>query len=219
MVTMNEAVSKIDQSAEETARIVNTIDEIAFQTNLLALNAAVEAARAGDAGKGFAVVAEEVRNLAQRSAEAARETTVLLSGARSSARDGVEACGRVDTVLGRLNDSLTGIVDRIDTMNGATKNQTMAMAELKAAVDDLGANGQKNAAASEESAAVAEELNAQTAELYKVVADLAGLVGANVSNIITMPPMTAKPSQPLPSASLAAVEALEDLDIEEFMEI
>src|SRR5690606_8490276 len=95
------AIGKIKGSADETAKIVKTIDEIAFQTNLLALNAAVEAARAGEAGKGFAVVAEEVRNLAQRSAEAAKTTSALIEGSVASVGEGVELS---EAVVGALSD-------------------------------------------------------------------------------------------------------------------
>src|ERR1700689_1258089 len=89
MTKMSVAIEKIQKSAVESAKIIKTIDEIAFQTNLLALNAAVEAARAGEAGKGFAVVAEEVRNLAMRSAEAAKTTSVLIEGSVQNAKNGV----------------------------------------------------------------------------------------------------------------------------------
>ena len=94
MAEISEAIDSIRHSSESTARIIKTIDEIAFQTNLLALNAAVEAARAGEAGKGFAVVAEEVRNLAQRSAEAARNTAALIEESQSNADHGVEVAER-----------------------------------------------------------------------------------------------------------------------------
>src|SRR6185369_5792552 len=95
MLRMNDAIGKIKTSSDQTAKIIKTIDEIAFQTNLLALNAAVEAARAGEAGKGFAVVAEEVRSLARRSAEAARNTADLIEGSVKNAEAGVRLSDEV----------------------------------------------------------------------------------------------------------------------------
>ena len=102
MGRMSEAISKIKTSSDQTAKILKTIDEIAFQTNLLALNAAVEAARAGEAGKGFAVVAEEVRNLAQRSAEAARNTASLIEESQKNADHGVAVSTEVGNILGQI---------------------------------------------------------------------------------------------------------------------
>ena len=103
---MSTAIEKIKDGADQTARIIKTIDEIAFQTNLLALNAAVEAARAGEAGKGFAVVAEEVRSLAQRSAEAARSTAELISESQENAANGVVVSTEVSEVLSRIIEGL-----------------------------------------------------------------------------------------------------------------
>src|SRR5437762_14110973 len=102
MERLSDSIEKIKASADSTAKIVKTIDEIAFQTNLLALNAAVEAARAGEAGKGFAVVAEEVRNLAMRSAEAAKNTAALIEQAVKNSQNGVVIVGDVGKVLGEI---------------------------------------------------------------------------------------------------------------------
>ena len=99
---MSEAMDRIKSSSDETAKIIKTIDEIAFQTNLLALNAAVEAARAGEAGKGFAVVAEEVRNLAQRSAEAAKQTANMIEESQRNAEGGVKTASEVGDILGEI---------------------------------------------------------------------------------------------------------------------
>src|SRR5512147_574966 len=110
---MGTAINEIQKSATETAKIIKVIDGIAFQTNLLALNAAVEAARAGEAGKGFAVVAEEVRSLAMRSAEAAKNTSALIDGCVSSARRGGDLSDEVAKRLGQIqevNEKVDGLI-------------------------------------------------------------------------------------------------------------
>jgi len=112
MTDLSSAMKEIKDSADKTAKIVKTIDEIAFQTNLLALNAAVEAARAGDAGKGFAVVAEEVRNLAQRAGEAARNTAALIEGSVKSAETGVVLCRNTGEIMTELAAGTRTIADR-----------------------------------------------------------------------------------------------------------
>ncbi|MCB9877359.1 MAG: hypothetical protein H6835_07135 [Planctomycetes bacterium] len=138
MRRMADAMDAIDKSSAEITRIIDTIDEIAFQTNLLALNAAVEAARAGDAGKGFAVVAEEVRRLAGRSAEAARNTAQLVAAASERAQRGGQLSRELDGHLGDLVDATGGFADLVDTIARSTAEQSRGVRQLRTSLDRLG---------------------------------------------------------------------------------
>ena len=182
MDRMGEAIGKIKASADETAKIIKTIDEIAFQTNLLALNAAVEAARAGDAGKGFAVVAEEVRNLARRSAEAAKSTASLIEGAQKNADNGVAVSGEVGEILGRIADKVQKLSGLVGEVSAASEEQTKGISQISIAVTQMDKVTQSNAASAEESASASEELFAQAKELGEMVGTLVGIVnGASAS--------------------------------------
>ncbi|MBN2211125.1 MAG: CZB domain-containing protein [Sedimentisphaerales bacterium] len=177
MGRMNSAIEDISRSAGETAKIIKVIDEIAFQTNLLALNAAVEAARAGEAGKGFAVVAEEVRNLAQRSAEAARNTAALIEGSVANARNGVDIAGEVAKSLGDITDASRKVNELISEIAAASQEQAQGISQVTAAMSQMDKVTQQNAANAEESAGASEELSAQSKELDSLVAQLSQLVG------------------------------------------
>ena len=177
MKALNTAMEKIKNSSDETAKIIKTIDEIAFQTNLLALNAAVEAARAGDAGKGFAVVAEEVRNLAQRSAEAAKGTADLIDGAKQNSDLGVQATGEVSAILEEVVSGIIEVSDTINNLSRSADDQARSVAEVNTAVGQMDAVTQSNAAGAEESASAAEEMSAQAGEMKSLVADLVQIVG------------------------------------------
>ena len=169
MGRMVEAIGRIKSSSDQTSKIIKTIDEIAFQTNLLALNAAVEAARAGDAGKGFAVVAEEVRNLAQRSAEAARNTADMIEESVRNAEGGVRISDEVSVVLSEIIDSNTKVNNLITEIAAASKEQSDGIRQINDAVVTMDRVTQENAANSEQSASSAQHLNEQVHSLRAMV--------------------------------------------------
>jgi methyl-accepting chemotaxis protein len=169
MKRLSDAINRIKTSSDSTAKIVKTIDEIAFQTNLLALNAAVEAARAGDAGKGFAVVAEEVRNLAMRSAEAAKNTSSLIEESVKNAESGVSINQEVLTNLREINDQVNKVSEVMVEIAAASDQQSQGIDQVTKSVEQMSDITQQNAASSEESAAAALELNNLALEMQKMV--------------------------------------------------
>lgn len=174
---MSETVGEIKKASDETAQIIKTIDEIAMQTNLLALNAAVEAARAGEAGRGFAVVAEEVRNLAQRSAEAAKNTAQLIEGMQKSSENGVEASGKVEASINEITETVDKMTSLLAEVSAASSEQSKGLDQISQAVSQLDTVTQQNAANSEESASSSEELSAQAQGLNSAVETLKKIVG------------------------------------------
>ncbi len=169
MKHMAEAINQIKQSADNTAKIIKTIDDIAFQTNLLALNAAVEAARAGEAGKGFAVVAEEVRNLAMLSAEAAKNTADMIEESVKNADGGVRITVEVANSLGRILDRTGKAGDLISEIAAVCNEQAEGIEQVNAAVANMSQVTQRTAASSEESAGATEELSSLAADLAAMV--------------------------------------------------
>ena len=169
MSRMTDSINTIKESSDQTAKIVKTIDEIAMQTNLLALNAAVEAARAGEAGRGFAVVAEEVRNLAQRSAQAAKNTADLIAESVKNAEGGVKIAGEVSKSFGSITGSIKKVNDLIAEIAAASQEQSQGIDQVNTAVAEMDKVTQQNAANSEESASASEELSSQAEELQGMV--------------------------------------------------
>ncbi len=226
---METAVGDMQSSSQEIAKIIKTIDEIAFQTNLLALNAAVEAARAGEAGAGFAVVADEVRSLAQRSAQAAKDTSEKIEAAvKRSALGGaasqkvVSSLGEIENNAHNLEQVFNGIVRQVKSLDDviaeiatATKEQSQGISEVNAAVSQMDKVTQSNASAAEENASAAEEMNAQVGALQDIVQRLQKLisgVAAETNPALATtprpesrrqpvrPPTAAKTRSPLPAA-------------------
>lgn len=177
MERMSSSINDIKSSSNETAKIIKTIDEIAFQTNLLALNAAVEAARAGDAGRGFAVVAEEVRNLALRSAEAAKNTSDLIEESQDKSQVGVKVAEEVSGVLNKINTAIEEVSKNVQEVVVSSAEQSQGVKQINTAMAQIETVTQGNAANAEEGAAASEELSAQAAILDEIVNDLAGVVG------------------------------------------
>lgn len=224
MVELSRAIDLIKQSSDETAKIVKTIDEIAFQTNLLALNAAVEAARAGDAGKGFAVVAEEVRSLAQRSAEAAKNTAELIEGSVKNADLGVRLSS---DVAKQLEDIVVGsgkVNDIVAEIAAASVEQSKGIGQINSAVGQVNNVTQQNAANSEESASAAEELVAQAGQLaqmvgrFKVSGGVAAPAGAaqQISHATGGPVLVTAQATPANGAPPAAVIPLNEDEMSKF---
>jgi methyl-accepting chemotaxis protein len=176
MSELTVAMQDISAASEETAKIIKTIDEIAFQTNLLALNAAVEAARAGEAGAGFAVVADEVRNLAMRAADAAKNTASLIETTVNKVKGGAELVSRTADDFAQVSGSTIKVKDLVGEIAAASNEQAQGVGQISKAVAEMDKVVQQNAANAEESASASEELSAQASQMKSVVGDLSTLV-------------------------------------------
>lgn len=182
MEEMMDSINEIKKSSDEISRIIKVIDEIAFLTNILALNAAVEAARAGDAGMGFAVVAEEVRTLAQRSAQAAKDTSELIERNIEMSNMGVDVSKRVGDALLDITTQAKKVNELMDEVSAASQEQTQGITQINKALSQMETVTQNNASNAEESASTAEELSSQALNLQEIVKELATLVNGHSNN-------------------------------------
>ncbi len=171
------AMGDIKASSDKVAKIIKVIDEIAFQTNILALNAAVEAARAGEAGMGFAVVADEVRNLAQRCAQAAKDTAALIEESIGKSNDGKNKVDQVAVAIRAITEESAKVKTLVDEVSLGSTEQTRGIEQVAKALTQMEQVTQQSAANAEESAAAAEELTAQASTLMEVVHQLSVMVG------------------------------------------
>jgi methyl-accepting chemotaxis protein len=184
MTQLTASMQEVSAASQETAKIIKTIDEIAFQTNLLALNAAVEAARAGEAGAGFAVVADEVRALAMRAAEAAKNTATMIEGTVDKVKEGSSLVVKTAEAFSQVTGSTGKVKELVAEIAAASGEQAQGVDQINRAVTEMNNVTQQTAANAEESASAAQELTAQSIQMKGVVGELAALVGGrgNSSN-------------------------------------
>jgi methyl-accepting chemotaxis protein len=181
MENLTGSMKEIIAASEETSKIIKTIDEIAFQTNLLALNAAVEAARAGEAGAGFAVVAEEVRNLAMRAADAAKNTSVLIEGTVKKIKDGSNLVIKTNEAFAEVSVSSSKIGELVGEIAAASQEQAQGIDQINKAVAEMDKVTQQTAANAEESASASEEMNAQAEQMKHISSELLNIIGGSAN--------------------------------------
>ncbi len=187
LTDMHASMAAIQESSQRVSKIIKTIDEIAFQTNILALNAAVEAARAGEAGMGFAVVADEVRGLAHRSAQAAKDTTVLIEESSRTAVEGNARLERFTVALAKITESVGSVKGMVDEVRHASAQQAQGIEQVTQAIGQMEKVTQMSAGTAEESAAASEELSGQALHTHQLVEALQALVVGQASTAATPP--------------------------------
>lgn len=169
MMQLVEAMNNITRASNQIRNIIKTIDDIAFQTNILSLNAAVEAARAGNAGKGFAVVAEEVRNLASKSADAAKDTTQLIENALLAVENGTTMVAQTEQSLDTIEKKAELVAKFVNEIADASNSQAVALSQTNSGIEQISSVVQDNSATAEESAASSEELSGLAESLRKLI--------------------------------------------------
>jgi methyl-accepting chemotaxis protein len=179
MEGLTKSMSDISTASEETSKIIKTIDEIAFQTNLLALNAAVEAARAGEAGAGFAVVAEEVRNLAMRAADAAKNTSGLIESTVNKIKEGSDLVQKTNVAFAEVSENAAKVGDLVSEIAAASNEQSQGIDQINKAVAEMDKVTQQTAANAEESAAASEEMNAEAQQMNQITNVLVNIIGGS----------------------------------------
>ena len=205
MKRVRQSMERINESSDQTSRIIKTIDEIAFQTNLLALNAAVEAARAGEAGAGFAVVADEVRSLAMRAAEAAKNTQGIIEDTTHHIKTSTDLVVSTDQNFDLMADRSGKVAELVGEIVSACNEQTLGIQQIAKAMQEMDQVTQSTAATAEESAASAEELNAMASALIDTVGELSEFVrGKRAISLSSTSPKALQGHAELLPASTAA---------------
>lgn len=207
---MMQSMLEITGSSDKISKIIKVIDEIAFQTNILALNAAVEAARAGEAGMGFAVVADEVRSLAQRSAQAAKDTSALIEESITKSNEGGTRLQRVAAVMRAITESTVKVKTLVDEVNLGSQEQARGIQQISKAIAQMDQVTQNTAASAEEGASASEELSAQAEAMGHAVRKLARLLDEN-ETIVRRPPPAKRIAAPQKSASAPSNPSLHAL--------